>query len=368
MILAGKGGKAPGKRSRGEAASDAWMDDQESARFHARSHHRKTAASTSRSKGATPLAPEDANATVIEVFPQLCRVRLDEDGTERLCSYRRAQVYEHGLGGEGTRERSPVAVGDRVKASASNPQSGVVEGVALRQNQLVRPAPGRERSENSGVQPVHVVAANIDDLVIVASTLNPDFSPGLIDRFLVAAQMGGIRPVLCVSKIDLLPDATTKPWEIYRSLGIPIFEISSKSGTGVGVLRTALTGRKVVFCGHSGVGKTSLLRQLTESEIGRVGEVSEVTGKGRHTTTSAVLLHGPGNSLWIDTPGMRAFGLLGVKPETLQQYFPELEAAPCAEKPCSHGPETESPGCAARGLPRYESFSRIRQSLLDGEG
>lgn len=366
--MAGKGGKFSGKRGRGDAASDAWMDDQESARFHARSHHRKVSASTSRSKGATPLELDQANATVIEVFPQLCRVRLDEAGGERLCSYRRAQVYEHGLGGEGTRERSPVAVGDRVKAASTNPQSGVIEGVARRQNQLVRPAPGRERAENSTVQPVHVVATNIDDLVIVASTLNPDFSPGLIDRFLVAAQIGGIRPVLCVSKIDLLPEGAARTWEIYRDLGIPIFEISSKSGHGLDELRAVLTGRKVVFCGHSGVGKTSLLRQLTGSEIGRVGEVSDVTGKGRHTTTSAVLLHGPGNSLWIDTPGMRAFGLLGVKPETLQQYFPELEAAPCAEKPCSHGPETESPGCAARGLPRYESFSRIRQSLLEGEG
>ena len=344
------------------------MDDQDSSRFHARSHNRKITASTSRSKGATPLEPSEANATVIEVFPQLCRVRFDADSSERLCSYRRAQVYEHGLGGEGTRERSPVAVGDRVKASSSDPQSGVVEGVARRRNQLMRPAPGRERDEESAIQPVHVVAANIDDLVIVASTRSPEFSPGLADRFLVAATIAGIRPVLCVSKIDLLEDSASKSWELYRALGLPVFEISSKTGAGLDALRSALTGRRVVFCGHSGVGKTSLLRELTGRDIGRVGEVSDATGKGRHTTTSAVLLQGPGDSLWIDTPGIRAFGLLGVKPETLQQYFPELEAAACSAKPCSHGPETENPGCAARGLPRYESFSRIRQSLLEGEG
>jgi ribosome biogenesis GTPase len=365
--LAGKGGKFPGNRRRGDAASDEWMDDQSSARFHSRSHHRKVSASTSRSKGAAPLKPEEANATVIEVFPQLCRVRLDSDATERLCSYRRAQVYDHGLGGEGFRERSPVAVGDRVRVESTNPQSGVIDGVSLRGNQLVRPAPGRERDPNSDIQPVHVVASNIDDLVIVASTRNPDFSPGLIDRFLVAARLSGIRPVLCVSKIDLA-EGGQRPWNLYREIGVPVFEISSRSCAGISELQSALMGRKVVFCGHSGVGKTSLLRQLTGREIGRVGEVSEATGKGRHTTTSAVLLHAPGNSLWIDTPGMRAFGLLGVTPETVQQYFPELEAAPCSEKPCSHGSKEESPGCAARGLPRYESLLRIRQSLLEGEG
>ncbi len=365
--MAGRNGKHTGRRGKGDAASEDWMDDQQSARFHARSHHRKISASTARSKGAAPLEAEEANSTVIEVFPQLCRVRLDTDGSERLCSYRRAQVYEHGLGGEGTRERSPVAVGDRVRASTADSQSGVVEGVARRQNQLVRPAPGRERDENSGVLPIHVVAANIEDLVIVASAVQPEFSPGLIDRFLVAAQISGIRPVLCVSKLDLVDDGQ-RPWGLYSDLGLPVFEISSKSGLGVDVLRQELSGRRVVFCGHSGVGKTSLLRQLTRAEVGRVGEVSEATGKGRHTTTSAVLLHAPGNSLWIDTPGMRAFGLLGVRPETLQQYFTELEVAPCAQKPCSHGPETENPGCAARGLPRYESFSRIRTSLLEGEG
>ncbi|NDD93228.1 ribosome small subunit-dependent GTPase A, partial [bacterium] len=332
----------------------------------ARSHHRKVAASTSRSKGATPLEQTEANSTVIEVFPQLCRVRLDQDSSERLCSYRRAQVYEHGLGGEGTRERSPVAVGDRVKVSSSNPQSGVVEGVARRENQLIRPAPGRERDENSGIQPVHVVAANVQDLVIVASTRNPDFSPGLIDRFLVAAQLAGICPILCVSKIDLF-EGGQRPWEVYQSLGIPVYEISSKVADGIEALSSKLVGRKVVFCGHSGVGKTSLLRVLTGREIGRVGEVNDSTGKGRHTTTSAVLLHAPGDSLWIDTPGMRAFGLIGVKPESLQQYFPELESADCADKPCSHGSKEESPGCAARGFPRYDSFARIRQSLIEGE-
>jgi ribosome biogenesis GTPase len=346
------------------------MDDEESARFHARSHHRKVAGATSRSKGATPISPEEANATVTEVFPQLCRVRFDGDGSERLCSYRRAQVYEHGLGGDGTRERSPVAVGDRVRVMSVTPQAGVVEAVAQRRNQLIRPAPGRERDENSAVQPVHVVASNIEVLVIVASAANPDFSPGLIDRFLIAAQVSGVQPLLCISKVDLIDSNAFAqvPWALYEQLSVPVFEISSKTEQGVDLLRQSLVGKRVVFCGHSGVGKTSLLRKLIGKEIGRVGAVNEATGKGRHTTTSAVLLPAEGGSFWIDTPGMRAFGLLGVEASTLANYFPEFSSASCATSPCSHGSEEESPGCAARGLPRYESFCRIRQSLLDGEG
>ncbi|MFN7684142.1 MAG: ribosome small subunit-dependent GTPase A [Oligoflexia bacterium] len=350
-----------GKKSR--HWTDQWMDDeQDLSGFRGRSLQKKISDSSSRSKGGTPLAASEANGTVVEVFPKLCRVRLDSDRSEVLCSYRRAQVYDHGLGGAGTRERSPVAVGDRVKARVTSPQSGVVEGVSQRTNQLLRPAPGRERDQNSEIQPVHVVAANVDVLVIVASCIKPDFSPGLVDRFLVAARLAGLKPLLCVTKMDLNP--VESPWSLYQVLGVEVREMSVRSGLGVDALRAELEGRRVVFCGHSGVGKTSLLRALTEQEIGRVGEVNESTGKGRHTTTSAVLISTPGNSLWIDTPGMRSFGLALVEPEELCRYFPELEEAVCDPKPCSHGSKEESPGCAARGLPRYESFCRIRQSLL----
>ncbi len=347
-------------------SADAWMDDEEDlSGFRGRSLQKKLSESSSRSKGGTPLKPTEANATVVEVFPKLCRVKVDATGSEVLCSYRRAQVYDHGLGGQGTRERSPVAVGDRVKANLTSPQSGVVEGVAQRENQLLRPAPGRETDENSEIQPVHVVAANIDVLVIVASCLKPEFSPGLVDRFLVAAQLSGLKPIVCVTKMDLEP--SDSPWSLYEQLGFEIRKVSTRTSEGIDSLCSELQGRKVVFCGHSGVGKTSLLRALTGREIGKVGEVSEATGKGRHTTTSAVLISAPGDSFWIDTPGMRSFGLALIEPEEVSRYFPELESAACDPKPCSHGPKEESPGCAARGLPRYESFVRIRQSLLPEE-
>ncbi len=358
--------KPPFKRS-SRSHGDEWMDDEKDlSGFRGRSLQKKLSESSARSKGGKPLAASESNATVVEVFPKLCRIKVDATGQEVLCSYRRAQVYDHGLGGKGTRERSPVAVGDRVRANITSPQSGVVEGVAQRENQLLRPAPGREKDEHSETQPVHVVAANIDVLVIVASCLKPEFSPGLVDRFLVAAQLSGLKPIICVTKIDLEPSHA--PWALYQQLGFEIRTLSTRTGEGVDPLRSELQGCKVVFCGHSGVGKTSLLRALTGRDVGKVGEVSDATGKGRHTTTSAVLISAPGDSFWIDTPGMRSFGLALIEPEEVSRYFPELEAAPCDPKPCSHGPKEESPGCAARGLPRYESFVRIRQSLLpEGE-
>jgi len=350
--------------------SDDWMDDEDA------SGGRKGAAKPKKNPAtkAAFLAPEQANATVAEVFPKLCRVRLDEavDGAgdaaaagagsgvaaqaEILCSYRRAGVV--GQADVEIRERTPVAVGDRVQASRVSPDSGVVEGVCERRNRMMRPAPGRDAQQ-------HVLAANVDVVAIVVALRNPEFSPGLIDRFLVGAQAAGAEPILCLTKIDLLEDGKTKPWQVYVDLGFSVHEVSVRTHAGVAGLRRALTDKSVVFCGRSGAGKTSLLRDLLGSDIGRVGEVSEATGKGKHTTTSAVLLGGPGRSQWIDTPGVREFGLADIEPEELQGFFPELADLRCEHSDCEHAGE---PGCKALGLPRYSSYLRILGSLKTGEG
>ncbi len=190
-------------------------------------------------------------------------------------------------------------------------------------------------------------------LVIVTSAADPEFSPGLVDRVLVAAQMQGILPIICVNKIDLLA-SPVKPWAIYSELGFEVFEVSATRGTGIPALRDRLLKKRVAFFGHSGVGKTSLLRALIGEQIGKVGEVSEVTGKGKHTTTGAVLIQGPEDSLWIDTPGVREFGLIGLNAEQLAEYFPEFR-----------GLDPSDPESPARELPRYESYCRIRDSLLE---
>lgn len=335
-----------------KGGSDDWLDDEESSGKGKSAPRKKKP-----TKEAPSLPPEQANATVAEVFPDLCRARMDTGGS-RLCSYRRSALLGK-TGQEGLRERSPVAVGDRILVETVGADNGIVAGSCTRENRLVRTAPDREDKN------VHVLVTNLDCLVIVAAAVNPEFSPGLADRFLVAASIEKIPTLLCINKFDLRTEGAPLSWRLYQDLGVELAEVSAKRGDGVDALRKKLIGRRVAFCGHSGVGKTSLLTKLMGVDAGRVANVNESTGKGRHTTTGAVLLEGPGGSQWIDTPGVREFGLLGVKPEELSSYFPELAALGCSLRECKHGDE---PDCMAKDLPRHSSYRRIYQSLTEGEG
>ncbi len=336
-----------------------WMDDEASARRGGRRPPRK-------SGKAEALEESEANATVIEVLQGFCRAVLDEAGhAVLLCRYRRADVWGHYRDPKrpelSLRERSPVAVGDRVLVErVGGPQSkeGVVAGVALRRNRLVRPAPARDETV------LHVLAANLDALVIVASTRDPDFTPGLVDRFLIAAQNQGIEAILCVNKVDRISGSESRPWELYGQWGVQVFETCAKTLQGIETLRGAILGRRVAFCGKSGVGKTSILSAITGRTIGKVQEISDATGKGRHTTTSAVLLPSPEGSQWIDTPGVREFGLIGIEPLELARFFPEFLGLRCQENGCTHRDESD---CTARDLPRYSSYVRILESLEAGE-
>lgn len=323
-----------------------WLDDEgESGGTRSRSATRRY----SHAK-AQFLPIEKANATVVEVFPNQCRVQMDQGGESLLCSYRRAGVMKKNA----VRERSFVAVGDRVLVGKGLSQ-GVIQGICVRRNKLSRPAPGRE-----GTTVQHVIAANLDRVVIVASACQPDFSAGLVDRFLVGSQAAGIDPLICITKMDLLSRDLMTPWRLYEGLGFTVAEISSRDGLGIHQLREKLRGQAVLFCGESGVGKTSLLRVLLEKEIGRVASISEATGKGRHTTTGTVLLGGPEGSQWMDSPGVREFGLAEVRPEELLRFFPEFLAVRCHFVECQHRGEA---GCHAVGLPRHASYLRILESL-----
>jgi ribosome biogenesis GTPase len=313
---------------------------------------------------AVELEAAAGNGVVAEIFPNQAAVRLDTCGTgssagagrtdsltaggaRKLCGYRMSALA---FGGN-VRERSPVCVGDRVLVAGD-----VIVGRCARRNRLIRSAP------NSRDPLLHVIAANIDCLVVVSAALEPEFSPGIVDRFLVAASSQAIAPLLCVNKTDLLSPGPPKAWAHYPEAGVPVVECSARSGSGAEALAALLRGKTVAFCGHSGVGKTSLLRRLLGDEaLGRVGELSGATGMGRHTTTGAVMLPGAGGSAWIDTPGIMNFSLVGVERSALLSHFPELAraAAACAEG-CLHDAE---PACALRALPRFPSYRQIRASL-----
>lgn len=332
--------------------SNDWLDDEDS--------NKKVRGSKKGKKpqGFIPVEGESlplerANAVVAEVFPNLCRATLMETPKQGLlCSYRRVGVMS---GTEDKRERSPVAVGDRVLVEKTGTDTGVVVAVCERRNTLTRPAPGGESNR------VHVLAANVDLLVIVASAIEPEFAPGLVDRFLVAAGAEKIRALICVTKVDLPLGASKKLWEEYRKLGYQVLEVSSKTEQGLAGLLTEMANGETVFCGHSGVGKTSLLQKFLGQEVGRIGKVNESTGRGRHTTTSAVRYLGPSGQGWIDTPGIREFGLTGITPELLAGYFPEFYDLPCKIKSCLH---REEEGCAARTLFRHTSYLKIMKTLL----
>lgn len=332
--------------------TDDWLDDEESEGGGGTRGGMKKKPSHAR---AESLPAEEANALVSEVYPKLCQVVMDDTGERLLCAFRRAGV----LKADEVRERTFVTVGDRVKVARSGDQ-GVIEGVCERRNRLLRPAPGKE-----GKVVHHVIAANLDLVVIVVSAREPAFTPGLVDRFLVATQAAGIEPLLCVTKMDLYePAGGPSPWQLYRDIGVEVLEGSAKIAAGFDALRSRILNKTVLFCGQSGAGKTSLLRQLLGAEIGKVNEVSEATGKGKHTTTSTVLLGGPGEAKWIDSPGVREFGLAGIEPLKLAEYFPEFKSVQCAVSSCTHSGEE---GCAAVALPRHASYLRVFQSLKAGE-
>lgn len=297
---------------RGDA--DDWLDD-ESGRS-AKKHPSKGKSKSKEEKQYIDAAL--CNATVSEVFPDLCQVVLDSNGERRLCTYRRSQfVSSH-------EERSPVAVGDRVQVAVLNERDATVEGIAKRSTSFVRLAPG-ENDE----KPIHVIASNVDQVAIVSSVSNPEFSCGVVDRLCIAALSRGISPIIIVSKTDLGSERTAQPWNCYRQAGFDVFEVCAKTGAGVDALKASISGKATAFCGHSGVGKTTLLRRLLGREVGKVGDVNEKTGKGRHTTTSAALHPIVGeNGIVIDTPGIREFDLAPIEGEVLvdvvKRLFPDL--------------------------------------------
>ena len=215
--------------------SDDWLDDENARAGHSSAPKKAKAGVAPR---ATELPPERANAVVTEVFPNQCRVLLDGDHVPLACNYRRAGII--GRPNVNAKERSPVAVGDRVLVHVQNPGSGIVEGMCKRRNQIARKAPGREETPL-----LHILAANVDLVVIVSSVVKPVFSPEIVDRFLKGAENGGIEPLLCITKTDLMGEAAPHPWLAYREKGIEVREISVRTGLGIEDLKRDLLEKAV---------------------------------------------------------------------------------------------------------------------------
>ena len=256
--------------------------------------------------------------------------------------------------------RKGVVVGDRVRVvgdtSGDDGSLARIVEVTERSTVLRRTADDDDPVER-------VIVANADQLVVVTALADPEPQPRLIDRALVAAYDAGMQPLLCLTKADLAdPESLLST---YRSLGVPW--VVTQRGGDLAELRGRLHGRTSVLLGSSGVGKSTLVNALVPDAGRDVGHVNAVTGRGRHTSTSAYLLALPEDAGWIvDTPGIRSFGLAHVEPESLIEAFPDLdEMTEDCPRGCTHG--ADEPECGLDEAVRtgeadplrVESFRRL---------
>ncbi len=334
-----------------------WDHRHEDAFTHDLRRHRRTDTAISDAAPA-PDIPEDFEPNGLVISHSKKWAFVQWDGREDLC-----RISEYLL----ERGATILAPGDRVLVEALDGEPWV-RAVAPRSSKLSRP--GGEHARVSE----QIFAANIDVLVVVAAAAKPAFKPGLVDRYLIAAEVGGVVPILCINKMDLVEQEAPELAD-YRELGIQVIATSCETGEGLDDLRKALRGKLCVFAGHSGVGKSSLLNSLQPELDLATREVSEATQRGKHTTSAARLYELDDGLRIIDTPGIRQLGLWGVSPEEVAFYFPEIaeQAAACKFRDCTH---THEPDCAVRQavddgqIPplRFESFLRIRESLHEALG
>lgn len=232
-----------------------------------------------------------------------------------------------------------LVTGDQVVWRPGHQSDGVIVAQHPRHSELCRP-------DSRGL--LKPVAANVDRIVIVFAPL-PEPHANLIDRYLIAAEHAGIQPLLLLNKADLIDEqnapALNSLLQVYRQLGYPILEVSAHQGDGMQQLRSLLNNQISVFVGQSGVGKSSLVNSLLPEVGTRVGPLSELTGKGTHTTTTARLFHFPDGGELIDSPGIREFGLSHVSRDDVEAGFIEFTdlLGRCRFRDCKHDRE---PGCA----------------------
>jgi len=255
---------------------------------------------------------------VIQVYSLFCQV--DHPTGQRLCVVRKTMA---------SLSVTSIVVGDlvRFRDSGTRDESGRFEAVieqALPRKTILMRADSYKGTEQ------HPIVANADQMLIVASLAKPRIKWGLVDRMLVAAQSGGLTPLVCLNKMDLVEKdergsvTAAEVLRQYQGLGITVFQTSADQGAGVEAVARALAGKTTVLAGHSGVGKSTLISAIQPGLDIRIGVVSAYNEKGRHTTTSARRYVLDIGGYVIDTPGVKLFGLWGVSADNLVNFFPDV--------------------------------------------
>jgi len=268
---------------------------------------------------------------------------------------------------EELQQTNPVAVGDRVELEMVEDGTATIRTTLPRRNMLTRKATHGRRGEQ-------ILAANIDLGIAVQSVRRPQYKTGFIDRFLITCEANQVEPLILINKMDLAKkqdiEVLNEHRELYAELGYEMMTCSVSDPDSIALLREKIMGKTVTMMGPSGTGKTSLLNVLNPGLARRIGEISDFSNKGKHTTTFAELMEVGPQTYVVDTPGIREFGLVDIEAADLSNFYVEMRElrTRCRYYNCTH---LHEPGCAVMAAyengdihpERYMSYMQIMESL-----
>lgn len=279
---------------------------------------------------------------------------------------------------DGIRTTNPVAVGDRVEVRMpqAETEDGLITGIEDRKNYIIR------KSINLSKQS-HIIAANVDQALLIITVANPETSTTFIDRFLASAEAYRVPVILVFNKTDLLDDDQRHYQQmmvqLYETIGYQCLQVSAQTGEGFDLLTPLLQGKITLLSGNSGVGKSTLINRLVPGVNLRTAELSDAHNMGMHTTTFSEMIPltshlSPLTSYLIDTPGIKGFGSFDMEPEEISGYFKEIFrfSKDCRFNNCTH---THEPGCAVLqaledhyiAQSRYQSYLSMLQDKDEGK-
>lgn len=268
---------------------------------------------------------------------------------------------------KGFKTTNPIAVGDHVQFVIEHDHEGVIEHISPRENYVIRKSV--HKTEHASI-----IAANVDQALLICTTVYPRTSLGFIDRFLVTTESFRIPTILVFNKCDILNEGLQEIQNeyisIYENIGIKCLQVSGLLKTGIDLINDTLEGKVSLISGHSGVGKSTLVNELAPGISQSIGEVSDFAEKGIHTTTFAEMFEIKPNTFIIDTPGIKELGLMDIGREELCHFFPEMRELmnDCKFNDCLH---VHEPGCAVLEALTKGEISETRfdsyLSMLEGD-